>query len=278
MTAGLAFAGDNKSRPDQILNALSRSRSTRGLSAGPQADPTVRPRKPASSRPCATGRPVRSRPASARKWRRSPRTSRTSTLKSTSTTTRPRSGKSSGAAVEELGKALSDPTLKGSTFMVAGHTDAVGSEGYNQDLSERRADTIKKVADRGVRHQRFRSRDRRLWQVQAQGYPTTRRRTRSTAAFRSSTWIPRPRRSNLFRSCLRSIRLLGNRQADFSFRREITSLETSYPVLENHQAVERRHRRFDESGRDRQHRGKACRTDATNAHNNQRGAVAARSA
>ena len=28
--------------------------------------------------------------------------------------------------------------------MVAGHTDAVGSEGYNQDLSERRADTIKK--------------------------------------------------------------------------------------------------------------------------------------
>ena len=28
--------------------------------------------------------------------------------------------------------------------MVAGHTDAVGGEAYNQDLSERRADTIKK--------------------------------------------------------------------------------------------------------------------------------------
>ena len=48
-------------------------------------------------------------------------------------------------AVQELGKALSDPSLKGSTFVVAGHTDAVGGEAYNQDLSERRADTIKKV-------------------------------------------------------------------------------------------------------------------------------------
>jgi outer membrane protein OmpA-like peptidoglycan-associated protein len=28
--------------------------------------------------------------------------------------------------------------------VVAGHTDAIGSETYNQDLSERRADTIKK--------------------------------------------------------------------------------------------------------------------------------------
>jgi outer membrane protein OmpA-like peptidoglycan-associated protein len=46
-------------------------------------------------------------------------------------------------AVEELGKALSDPALKGSTFVVAGHTDAVGSEPFNQDLSERRADAIK---------------------------------------------------------------------------------------------------------------------------------------
>ena len=28
--------------------------------------------------------------------------------------------------------------------MVAGHTDAIGGEAYNQDLCERRADTIKK--------------------------------------------------------------------------------------------------------------------------------------
>ena len=47
-------------------------------------------------------------------------------------------------AVQELGKALSNSSLKGSTFVVAGHTDAIGGESYNQDLSERRADTIKK--------------------------------------------------------------------------------------------------------------------------------------
>jgi outer membrane protein OmpA-like peptidoglycan-associated protein len=48
------------------------------------------------------------------------------------------------ASVEALGRALSNSDLKGSTFVVAGHTDAAGGEGYNQDLSERRADSIKR--------------------------------------------------------------------------------------------------------------------------------------
>jgi outer membrane protein OmpA-like peptidoglycan-associated protein len=47
-------------------------------------------------------------------------------------------------AIEALGKALSSNDLKGSTFVVAGHTDGVGGDGYNQDLSERRADSIKR--------------------------------------------------------------------------------------------------------------------------------------
>jgi outer membrane protein OmpA-like peptidoglycan-associated protein len=46
-------------------------------------------------------------------------------------------------SVQTLGRALSKPDLKGSTFIVAGYTDAAGSEAYNQDLSERRADSIK---------------------------------------------------------------------------------------------------------------------------------------
>jgi outer membrane protein OmpA-like peptidoglycan-associated protein len=46
-------------------------------------------------------------------------------------------------SVQALGRALSNPDLKGSTFVVAGHTDAAGGESYNQDLSERRADSIK---------------------------------------------------------------------------------------------------------------------------------------
>lgn len=47
-------------------------------------------------------------------------------------------------SVQALGRALTNADLKGSTFVVAGHTDAAGGEGYNQDLSERRADSIKR--------------------------------------------------------------------------------------------------------------------------------------
>jgi outer membrane protein OmpA-like peptidoglycan-associated protein len=47
-------------------------------------------------------------------------------------------------SVQALGRALTSNDLKGSTFVVAGHTDAAGGEGYNQDLSERRADSIKR--------------------------------------------------------------------------------------------------------------------------------------
>lgn len=46
--------------------------------------------------------------------------------------------------LKELGEALSDEKLKGETFMIAGHTDAVGSNSYNQSLSERRADSVRK--------------------------------------------------------------------------------------------------------------------------------------
>jgi outer membrane protein OmpA-like peptidoglycan-associated protein len=48
------------------------------------------------------------------------------------------------SSVQALGRALSNPDLKGSTFIVAGHTDAAGGDSYNQDLSERRADSIKR--------------------------------------------------------------------------------------------------------------------------------------
>ncbi|WFU33378.1 OmpA family protein [Bradyrhizobium brasilense] len=47
-------------------------------------------------------------------------------------------------SVQALGRALTNQDLKGSTFVVAGHTDAAGGEDYNQGLSERRADAIKR--------------------------------------------------------------------------------------------------------------------------------------
>lgn len=46
-------------------------------------------------------------------------------------------------ALQELGKALTSERLKGETFIIAGHADAVGGEAFNQDLSERRANSVK---------------------------------------------------------------------------------------------------------------------------------------
>jgi outer membrane protein OmpA-like peptidoglycan-associated protein len=41
--------------------------------------------------------------------------------------------------LKKLGAALSDEKLKGSVFLVAGHTDAKGSDAYNLSLSDQRA-------------------------------------------------------------------------------------------------------------------------------------------
>ena len=53
-------------------------------------------------------------------------------------------GQSALPYVTALGKALSNDDLKGSTFIIAGHTDAAGGPTFNQDLSERRANSIKR--------------------------------------------------------------------------------------------------------------------------------------
>jgi outer membrane protein OmpA-like peptidoglycan-associated protein len=42
-----------------------------------------------------------------------------------------------------LGRALSDPELKGTVFLVGGHTDAKGTDGYNLTLSQRRAAAVR---------------------------------------------------------------------------------------------------------------------------------------
>jgi outer membrane protein OmpA-like peptidoglycan-associated protein len=45
--------------------------------------------------------------------------------------------------LDRLGAALTDPRLKGFSFMIAGHTDAKGTAEYNQTLSERRAESVR---------------------------------------------------------------------------------------------------------------------------------------
>jgi len=46
--------------------------------------------------------------------------------------------------LNNLGEALTSSDLKGSIVMLGGHTDAKGSDEYNQRLSERRAETVKR--------------------------------------------------------------------------------------------------------------------------------------
>jgi outer membrane protein OmpA-like peptidoglycan-associated protein len=144
MTAGLALAGDSNVSADQIRNALQPKPLTRGLSVGPQADPAVKAKEMGF---IATLRDRKSRSLSlgereeiAEIASTKPKIDLDIQFDYNSADIRT----SSMPAVQELGKALSDASLKGSTFVVAGHTDAIGGEGYNQDLSERRADTIKR--------------------------------------------------------------------------------------------------------------------------------------
>jgi outer membrane protein OmpA-like peptidoglycan-associated protein len=52
--------------------------------------------------------------------------------------------RSAMASVDTLGRALTSPDLKGMTFVLAGHTDAKGGAPYNQDLSEKRVDAVRR--------------------------------------------------------------------------------------------------------------------------------------
>ena len=45
--------------------------------------------------------------------------------------------------LDEFGKSMLDPSLKGQHFIIAGHTCDVGSESYNLNLSRRRAESVK---------------------------------------------------------------------------------------------------------------------------------------
>src|SRR3954447_14114878 len=145
MTVGIAFAGETVSA-DKIVRALKPTSPTRGLSmAAPQVD-TAKQMKEVSFLNLVRNRKTRSlsfdeRQEMAEIAATKPKIDLEILFDNNSADI----SKSSEQAVEELAKALSDPSLKGSTFMVAGHTDAKGGESYNQSLSERRADTIKKV-------------------------------------------------------------------------------------------------------------------------------------
>ncbi|MBR0695576.1 OmpA family protein [Bradyrhizobium lablabi] len=140
-----ARAGDDVTE-EQIVKALASEKQplTRGLSAAPQASPGLNAEQ-AKFVQSVRGRATRSLSTAEREEiativKHKPKIDLEINFDYNSADISAKSLPS----VQALGRALTNPDLKGSTFVVAGHTDAAGGEEYNQGLSERRADSIKR--------------------------------------------------------------------------------------------------------------------------------------
>ena len=146
--AAAAFAQEKSVTEDQIVRALAPEKKplTRGLSVGPQQ--TVDPTAAAAESKFVQkirGRSTRSLSTAEREEiaamvKDKPKIDLEINFDYNSADISTKSLPS----VQALGRALTNNDLKGSTFIVAGHTDAAGGDAYNQDLSERRADAIKR--------------------------------------------------------------------------------------------------------------------------------------
>jgi outer membrane protein OmpA-like peptidoglycan-associated protein len=151
LPASPAFAGDDGNSKnvteDEIVRALAPTNKkllTRGLSIAPQAAPAssaVETKLIQSVR----GRSTRSLSSTEREEIASAAMDKPNIdLEITFDYNSANISTKSLTSVQALGRALTSPDLKGSTFVLAGHTDAAGGESYNQELSERRADSIKR--------------------------------------------------------------------------------------------------------------------------------------
>lgn len=145
-----AFAGDDGNSKnvseDEIVRALAPPKKplTRGLSIAPQTDPTPNPAETKLIQ-SVRGRATRSLSSTEREEIASAAKDKPNIdLEITFDYNSADISAKSLPSVQALGRALTSPDLKGSTFVVAGHTDAAGGEAYNQELSERRADSIKR--------------------------------------------------------------------------------------------------------------------------------------
>lgn len=148
LSFGTAAVAAEKVTEDQILRALAppaKKPLTRGLSVGPQqAEPAISAEEGRFVEKIR-GRSSRSLSATEREEIATIAKDKPNIdLEITFDYNSAEISSKSLSSVQALGKALTSADLKGSTFIVAGHTDAAGSEGYNQDLSERRAESIKR--------------------------------------------------------------------------------------------------------------------------------------
>jgi outer membrane protein OmpA-like peptidoglycan-associated protein len=144
MTTGLAVAEDVNE--GQILRALTPEAKplTRGLSMAPPNDPAASVAEGFVS--SLRNRPAHSLSSGEREQiAEIARTKPNIDLEITFNYNSAKISTKAQPAVEALGRALSSPALQSTTFVIAGHTDGAGNRTSNQDLSERRADSIKRI-------------------------------------------------------------------------------------------------------------------------------------
>jgi outer membrane protein OmpA-like peptidoglycan-associated protein len=139
---GVALAAEERSA-DDIIKALKPQRITRGLTTSPaDAARNAQETKFVNS---LRNRPTRSLTFAEREQITSIAKKRPSIdLEVNFDYNSDNIGSKAMPQVSALGQALASPDLKGGTFIVAGHTDAKGSDTYNQGLSERRAEAVKR--------------------------------------------------------------------------------------------------------------------------------------
>jgi outer membrane protein OmpA-like peptidoglycan-associated protein len=139
---GVALAAEERSA-DDIIKALKPQRITRGLTTSPaDAARNAQETKFVNS---LRNRPTRSLTFAEREQITSIAKKRPSIdLEVNFDYNSDNIGSEAVPQVTALGEALASPELKGGTFIVAGHTDAKGSDTYNQGLSERRAEAVKR--------------------------------------------------------------------------------------------------------------------------------------
>jgi outer membrane protein OmpA-like peptidoglycan-associated protein len=139
---GTGLAAEQPSA-DQIIRALKPARVTRSLTASP-AD-AARRAEETSFVNSLRNRPTRSLTTAEREQITTIAQKRPSIdLEVNFEYNSDNIGSKATPQVTALGQALSSAELKGGTFIVAGHTDAKGSETYNQGLSERRAEAVRR--------------------------------------------------------------------------------------------------------------------------------------
>jgi outer membrane protein OmpA-like peptidoglycan-associated protein len=138
---GVALAAEERSA-DEIIKALKPQRITRGLTTSPaDAARNAQETKFVNS---LRNRPTRSLTVAERDQISSIAKKRPSIdLEVNFDYNSDNIGSKAVPQVTALGEALASPDLKGGTFILAGHTDAKGSDTYNQGLSERRAEAVK---------------------------------------------------------------------------------------------------------------------------------------